>query len=204
MGAMTIRSARAGRTATMGVALAAAVAAGPAVAVVVQEVKYSAPINVTTGRVTLQASATFSDGSSADRLYRVKGDADSDGDGVPDEIWLRVACSGGAATGAQAYSLRGHTPVRPRVENQVKRQSSDAGRLATGKRQHKPFKIIRELEFAAAIGKIVSWEWDFHRATKPPAANWDIKSNSGKSAGKATPTFWHHVKLNPGATELCN
>ena len=65
--------------------------AGPAAAF--QAEKYSAPITVTTGTVTVRATATFSDGTSADRLYRVRLDQDSDGDGVNDEAWLRVACS---------------------------------------------------------------------------------------------------------------
>ena len=57
------------------------------------------------GTINYRATATFSDGSSADRLYSVNV-GDLDGDGVADEGWLRVACADGAVTAPSAHATR--------------------------------------------------------------------------------------------------
>ena len=56
----------------------------------------AAAMSPASGTIELRATATFSDGTTADRLYAVKSDADSDGDGLNDSGWLRVACDGAA------------------------------------------------------------------------------------------------------------
>jgi len=89
----------------------------------------AAAMSPASGTIVLHATATFSDGSSADRLYEVKSDADSDGDGLNDSGWLRVACDG-AVVSAVYYT--------------VKSPRDSASGQASGRRMHRPFKIIKE------------------------------------------------------------
>lgn len=109
------------------------------------------------GTIVLQATATFSDGTTADRLYAVVSAADVDGDGVMDQGWLRVACSN-SAMGAVYYAA-----ASPR---------DAASGLPTGKRQHGSVTITKEWGASAlsfgktggggggggAVGHTVSWD----------------------------------------------
>ena len=106
------------------------------------------------GTIVLQATATFSDGTSADRLYAVVSAADVDGDGVMDQGWLRVACTQGAMS-AVYYAV-----ASPR---------DAASGMPTGKRQHGSVTITKEwgastLSFGktggggGAVGSTVSWD----------------------------------------------
>ena len=108
------------------------------------------------GTIVLQATATFSDGTSADRLYAVVSAADVDGDGVMDQGWLRVACSK-SAMGAVYYAA-----ASPR---------DSASGMPTGKRQHGSVTITKEWGASTpmlgkaggggsggAVGSIVSWD----------------------------------------------
>lgn len=163
----------------------------------------AADTKTASGTIKHRATATFSDGSSADRLYAVTLDSDSDGDGVGDEAWLRVACSGGVATKVHAYSLSGHVPhFRTAADSQVNAHPS-------GKRMHKPFKIIKQWDRGAAGGAgRVQWEWDQSWDKRAPAAGSDVKSDSGKRAAADGKTMalddWTAVRVNPGKTELCD
>lgn len=177
--------------------LAGAVAmAGPAAAI--QAEKYTAPINVATGTVTIRASATFSDGSSADRLYGVRLDSDSDGDGLGDEVWLRVACSGGAVTVAQSYSLSGHGGSSPPTSMGSGRavgsgvasaQGNVAGGITAGAVAGKWKGSLSQVQFwsrTAIVGQRVSWDLKEAKGSKTMAAD-----------------SWHHRTIRDGAANLC-
>jgi hypothetical protein len=159
------------------------------------------------GTINYRATATFSDGSSADRLYSVTV-ADLDGDGVNDEGWLRVACADGAVTAVSYYS--------------VKSPRDAASGMASGKRMHKPFKITAELDRtagpgAAAVGKTVSWDIKEAKGAKAGAAGkttYDVKKVEGTGARAAaggevedgktmTQDDWQQVALRAGSPNLC-
>ena len=187
----------------------AAGVAGPAAAI--QAEKHSASINVTTGTVTIRVTVTFSDGSSTDRLYRVTRDSDSDGDGIPDESWLRVACSGGAVASVWEYEVTAPRDVAT-GQSSGKRTADGgtvtgsvaggiaagavaggiAGGAVAGKLQHKPFAITKEWDRTAIIGQRVSW---------------DLKQGKGAGIaadGKTMGTdSWHQRTLRDGAANLC-
>ena len=107
------------------------------------------------GTIVLQATATFSDGTSADRLYAVVSAADLDGDGVMDQGWLRVACKQGSMSAVY------YAAASPR---------DSASGMPTGKRQHGSVTITKEwgastLSFGktgggggGAVGSTVSWD----------------------------------------------
>jgi hypothetical protein len=153
--------------------------AGPAAIAQAQAERYTAPITLTTGTVTLRATATYSDGSSADRLYRVTRDEDSDGDGVPDETWLRVACSGGAVTGAWEY--KGPSP------------RDVATGQASGKRQHGAITIRKEWDRSAIIGQRVSWDLKEAKGAL-------VAARGAKTMGADD---WHKRTVRDGAANLC-
>ncbi|MEO5641301.1 MAG: hypothetical protein ABIQ98_05990 [Sphingomicrobium sp.] len=167
--------------------------AGPAEAI--QAEKYSAPINVTTGTVTLRATATFSDGSSADRLYRVTRDSDSDGDGIPDESWLRIACSGGAVASAWEYEVKAPRDVHT-GQSSGKQSAAVAGGIAggvvAGKLQHNPFSINKEWDRTAIVGQRVSWDVKQGKDARIAA--------DAKTMGEDS---WHKRTLRDGAANLC-
>jgi len=164
--------------------------AGPAAAI--QAEKYSTPINVATGTVTIRATATFSDGSSADRLYGVRLDSDSDGDGLGDEAWLRVACSGGAVTGAQSYSLSGHggSSTLPSVgSGRAAGNGAVAGGIAAGAVAGKWKGSLSQVQFwsrTAIVGQRVSWDLKEAKGAKTMAAD-----------------SWHQRTIRDGAANLC-
>ena len=147
----------------------------------------------TTGTVAFRATATLSDGSTADRLFKVTLDADSDGDGVGDEAWLRVACSGGAIAGAQVHRVKAPRDV--------------ATGQSSGKRMHKPFTIIREWDRSSVKGP-GTLQWDLGVAKGARTGNWDIKRNPGKRVAAGGKTMsaddWHAVVVHPGKTEICD
>ena len=136
------------------------------------------------GTIVLQATATFSDGTSADRLYAVVSAADLDGDGVMDQGWLRVACSN-SAMGAVYYAV-----ASPR---------DSASGMPTGKRQHGSVTITKEwgastLSFGktggggggGAVGSTVSWDLAKGTGAQVAAgggsgarATWDLGKNKG-------------------------
>lgn len=139
------------------------------------------------GTINYRATATFSDGSSADRLYSVNV-GDLDGDGVADEGWLRVACGDGAVAAASYYSVQS-----PR---------DAASGMASGRRMHKPFKIVAELDRTAGpAGKTVSWDLATMKGGKagsPKTASYDVKKVEGTGAKTAvTPPY--NIKENKGA-----
>lgn len=194
-------------TAAMIVCAAGLAVAGPAAAM--QADKYAAPISVTTGTVMYRATATFSDGTSADRLYRVMLDPDSDGDGLDDYVWLRVACSDGAVTSAytvraprdaatgQSSGKRSEAEVNLDVARgvatgvaagttTVRSPRDSASGLATGKRQHGSITIIKEWDRSAITGQRVSW---------------DIKE--AKGAKTMAMDDWHQRTIRDGAANLC-
>ena len=198
---------------TVGAALAMTIAATAAVGA-------AASPGASSGTVQYRATATFSDGSSADRLYSVRLDADSDGDGIGDEAWLRVRCDGGAAAAVYYYT--------------VKSPRDAASGQASGKRMHKPFTITKEWGASTpmlgktgagagggggggAIGGKVGWDLakgkgarvDHSRASDASAgkgaagdrASYDVKKNEG---GKTMAhDDWHEVTLREGAPNLC-
>lgn len=183
-------------------AMLAGAAGMAAPAAVIQAEKYSAPINVTTGTVTIRATATFSDGSSADRLYRVTRDTDSDGDGIPDESWLRVACSGGAVASVWEYEVTAPRDVAT-GQSSGKRTADGgtvtgavaggiAGGVVAGKLQHKPFAITKEWDRTAIIGQRVSWDLKQGKGARVAA--------DGKTMGADS---WHQRTLRDGAANLC-
>jgi len=169
------------------------------------------------GTIIFRATATFSDGSTTDRLYKVALDADSDGDGHGDEAWLRVACSGGAMTAAYV-----HTVKSPR---------DAATGQASGKRMHKPFNITKEFDRSSAGGGAkVHWDPPRKGAGKiekdqdvPQSARggkWDVKNATGGRAAADGKTMavddwhakrttmraddWNAVVVNPGVAEVCD
>ncbi len=179
------------------------------------------------GKVQMRATATYSDGSSADRLYVVRTDADSDGDGVGDDTYLRVRCDGGAM--AAVY----HTVKSPR---------DAASGQASGKRMHKPITITKEWGASTPmVGRTVGWNLkenkgarsagsgqatsagsgqarvDHSRASDASAgkgaagekAGYDVKKVEGTGARMADKAKtmghddWHEVTLTEGAPNLC-
>ncbi len=133
----------------------------------------AAAMSPASGTIVLRATATYSDGTSADRLYEVKSDADSDGDGLNDSGWLRVACDGAAAS-AVYYTVKS---PRDRATGQ-----------ASGKRMHKPFIIIKEWGpstpmFKTGGGKVLgsTLSWDL---VKGKTARVDYSGASDASAGE--------------------
>ena len=94
-------------------------------------------------------TVTGASGSGATRYVRVA-TGDVDGDGV-----LKLACSGGAISGSWLYAPR----------------DSSSG-MATGKRMHKPFTIVKE--WGAASPSV-------------SRGSWDLKANKGaRSSGGIT------------------
>lgn len=174
--------------------------AGPAEAI--QAEKYRARINVTTGTITIRATATFSDGSSADRLYRVTRDSDSDGDGIPDEAWLRIACSGGAVASAWEYEVTeprdvatGQSSGKPTADGGIAAGAVAGGITAgavAGKLQHRPFTITKEWDRTAIVGQRVSWDLKQGKSARI--------ATDGKTMGADS---WHQRKLRDGAANLC-
>lgn len=182
------------------------------------------------GTIVLRATATYSDGTSADRLYEVTSDADSDGDGLNDSGWLRVACDG--TTVSAVY----HTVKSPR---------DSASGMASGKRTHKPFTIIKEWGPSTpmlgktgagggggggVIGSRASWDLAKGKGarTAGTAAGYDVKkvegtgarsgsapadhsqasdASAGKGGGASDKTMahddWHQATLAAGSPNLC-
>ncbi len=89
--------------------------------------KYTAPINVTKGTVTIIArvESPFGTDASADRLYQVRA-GDVNGDGLAPTGWLRVRCRGGEVVDVW-YSSRDAAPG-----------------VASGKRTHKPHRFVKK------------------------------------------------------------
>ena len=132
----------------------------------------AAAMSPASGTIVMRATATFSDGTSADRLYQVTSDADSDGDGLNDSGWLRVACDG-AVVSAVYYTVKSPRDV--------------ATGQSSGKRMHKPFVITKELDkstpmFKTGGGKVVgsALSWDLG---KNKSARMDHSGASDASAG---------------------
>lgn len=190
------------------IASAAGLAVGGPVAAMQAE-KYTAPISVTTGTVMFRATATFSDGTSADRVYRVLLDPDSDGDGLDDYVWLRVACSGGAVSSAetfraprdvatgQASGKRTEAEVNLEVgrgvatgvaagTTTVRSPRDSASGMATGKRQHGAITIVKEWDRSAITGQRVSWDLKEAKGDKTMAMD-----------------DWHKRTIRDGAANLC-
>ena len=138
------------------------------------------------GTIVLQATATFSDGTTADRLYAVVSAADLDGDGVMDQGWLRVACKQGAMSAVY------YAAASPR---------DSASGMATGKRQHGTVTITKEwgastLSFGktggggggggGAVGSTVNWDLVKGKGARVAAgggsgarATWDLGKGKG-------------------------
>jgi hypothetical protein len=165
------------------------------------------------GTINYRATATYSDGTSADRLYSVNV-GDLDGDGAQDEGWLRVACADGAVTAAFVHS--------------VKSPRDSASGQASGRRMHKPFKFTAELDRTAGpVGKTVGWDIKKVEGSGAKSAvkpTYNIKENKGArvehsgasdaSAGKGADgkggdakimaqDDWHQVAVREGAPNLC-
>ena len=149
------------------------------------------------GTIVLRATATFSDGTSADRLYEVKSDADSDGDGLNDSSWLRVACDGTTISA---------------VYHSVKSPRDSASGQASGKRMHKPLTIIKEwgpstpMFRAAGGGKTVGWDLATNKGNRSagPRQTVDHSRASDDSAGKTMAhDSWTAVNLRQGSPDLC-
>ena len=129
-------------------------------------------IEPASGTIVLHATATFSDGTSADRLVKVRSDADSDGDGVGDEMWLRVACDNGAVAAAYEYAVKAPRDV--------------ATGQSSGKRMHRPFVIIKEWGPAPLmLGKTGGGKVD------PAKLHWDLATMKGNRTAGAGPTRDH-------------
>ena len=133
------------------------------------------------GTIELRATATFSDGTTADRLYRVRSDADSDGDGLSDEVWLRVRCDNSIATAV--------------FEHSVKSPRDAASGQATGKRMHKPFTITKEWGPSTpmlgktaggnAVGSTVGWDLATGKGARTAGAGPTHADDSGDSDDSA-------------------
>lgn len=101
--------------------------------------------------------------------------ADVDGDGAPDMSVIRITCSGDALSSAAVYAPR-----------------DAASGLATGKRMHKPFTIVKE--------------WG-----APPTAltgrkgSWDLATMKGarSSGGVMAMDDWQQVTVS-GLSEACD
>jgi len=153
----------------------------------------------TTGTINYRATATYSDGTSADRLYSVTV-ADLDGDGVNDEGWLRAMCTNEVLTGLFFYS--------------VKSPRDAASGQASGKRMHKPFTVTKEWgRTAGPAGKMVMWDIKEAKGSKVAGGGkptYDVKKVEGTGArGAATVgktsamDDWHQVALKEGSPNLC-
>ncbi len=107
--------------------------------------------------VRFTATGTFSDG----QMRGMDGyiDRDSDNDGTPDQVMLRVTCAGGAVVSAI---------VSPR---------DSASGLPTGKRMHKPFVITKELDRVGGI--MANDDWATRVQGKPQVASWDLATMKG-------------------------
>lgn len=160
------------------------------------------------GTINYRATATYSDGTSADRLYSINV-GDLDGDGVTDEGWLRVACADGVVA-AMSYSAP--WPRDKGIGSESER------------RMHKPFTIIAELDRKVGpAGKTVSWDIKKVEGTGAKAAvkpTYNIKENKGArvahtgssdaSAGKSADgktmalDDWHQVTVREGSPNLCD
>ena len=137
------------------------------------------------GTIVLHATATFSDGTSADRLYAVVSPADLDGDGVMDQGWLRVACKQGSMSAVY------YAAASPR---------DSASGMPTGKRQHGSVTITKEwgastLMFGktgagggggGVVGSSVSWDLGKGKGDRVVAgggsgerATWDLGKGKG-------------------------
>ncbi len=176
--------------------------------------KYSSGHGRAQGVVTYRATATYSDGTSADRLYGVRLDDDSDGDGLGDDAWLRVRCDSTIATAIYAHTVKSPRDV--------------ATGQSSGKRMHKPFVITKEWgpstpQFRAigggkATGNTIGWDLATNKGSR--SAGWNIKEGKGTrvahggesdaSAGKggdgktSAMDDWHKVTLKAGAPNLCS
>ena len=125
------------------------------------------------GTIKYRATATYSDGTSADRLYAVALDADSDGDGIGDEGWLRVRCSDGAVAAAFEYDVKAPRDV--------------ATGQASGKRMHKPFTITKEWGASSPmLGKTGGGKVD------PAKLHWDLATMKGNRTAGSGPTRGDH------------
>ena len=149
------------------------------------------------GTIELRATATFSDGTTADRLYRVRSDEDSDGDGLGDEAWLRVRCDNGAVAAAFEYDVKSPRDV--------------ATGQSSGKRMHRPMTIIKEWgarDAGAMTGSKVSWDQATNKGGKagsPKVATYDVKKVEGARTAKTMAhDDWHEVTLADGAPNLCS
>lgn len=160
------------------------------------------------GTVMMRATATYNDGSSADRLYRVS-PADLDGDG-----WLRVRCDDGVATAAYYY-------------HEVKSPRDAATGQASGKRMHKPFTIVKEWGAKSGgggggatgaddgvtsagdgvIGARASWDLATGKGARGVGTKtgYNVKSVEGTGARAKTSAMddWHQVTLMKGSPNLC-
>ena len=183
----------------------------------------AAAMSPASGTIVMRATATFSDGTSADRLYEVSSDADSDGDGHNDSGWLRVACDG-AVTSAVYYTVKSPRDV--------------ATGQSSGKRMHKPFVITKELDKSTpmfktgggkVVGSTVGWDLATGKGSRVAAstgagqsrkATYNIKENksarvdpsraSNDSAGKGAldktmmQDSWMTATLKEGSPNLCS
>ena len=175
------------------------------------------------GTIVMRATATFSDGTSADRLYEVTSDDDSDGDGHNDSGWLRVACDGAVAS-AVYYTVKSPRDV--------------ATGQSSGKRMHKPFIITKQLDKSTpmfktgggkVVGSTVGWDLATGKGSRVAAstgagqsrkAPYNIKENksarvdpsraSNDSAGKGAldktmmQDDWMMATLKEGSPNLCS
>ena len=163
------------------------------------------------GTIVMRATATFSDGTSADRLYQVTSDADSDGDGLNDSGWLRVACDG-AVVSAVYYTVKSPRDV--------------ATGQSSGKRMHKPFVITKEWGPSTpmfktgggkAVGSALSWDlgknksarMDHSGASDASAGGgaktgYDVKKVEGTGAKTMAHDDWTMATLKEGSPNLCS
>ncbi|HMI39790.1 MAG TPA: hypothetical protein VK485_01000 [Sphingomicrobium sp.] len=153
--------------------------------------------DASSGAINNRATATYSDGTSADRLYSVNV-GDLDGDGRSDEAWLRVRCADGVV--AAAY--------------EVKSPRDSASGQASGKRMHKPFTITKEwgAKSGGAVGKTVSWDIKELKGAKVAgsSATYDVKKVEGTGARTATgggitwEDDWNPAVIRAGSPNLCD
>ena len=166
------------------------------------------------GTIQYRATATYSDGSSADRLYAVAA-GDLDGDGVSDTAWLRVRCDGGAPASLMVY-------------HEVKSPRDAASGMATGKRMHRPFTITKEWGpatpmLAKTAGKTLGWNLKENKGArsghaaasdasagkgakgeKPKTASYDVKKVEGSRAKTMAQDDWHEAAFTEGSPNLCD
>ena len=143
-----------------------------------------------TATIKSHATATYSDGSSTDRLYILQTEHGS-------ETYLRVRCDRGAV--AAVY----HTVKSPR---------DAASGQATGKRMHKPITITKEWGASTPLlNKQIGWAPKGDHAAKAGGTKtgYDVKKVEGTGArmaddgGKMGHDDWHEVSLRDGAPNLC-